>query len=174
MNKIINIKSKKTLKTLEHLRDKLVSNTDIKFENVHIKKINDCMRKNIFSKNDVYISSVTLWEIMQPEGSSGSHNYHGLKPEDILGALNELTNPLCVLKAKNERFLIVPIYISSFDKPLIVVLEKGAGLITNKNANINKIVTIYPKSDLDKMIEKAEENNVLYKKMSTNTGLQLP
>ena len=174
MNIIINIKNKKALKTLDYFREKKMANVDIKFENVHLKHLNEILDHDLFDKNDLYINSVTLWELMQPIGSSGIHNYHGLTPNDIVEALANLINPYCILKAKLERYLIVPVYISSFNEPLIIVVEKGAGLAINKNANINKIVTIYPKSDLDKMIEKTEENNVLYKKMSTNTGLQLP
>ena len=107
---------------------------------------------------------------MQPIGNSGSHNFHELTPEDIYYALNNVLDPECIIKVKNERYAIIPTYISSFDEPLMIVNEIKTGLIENKNANINKIVTIYPKSNLNDYLEKLDEKEILYKKMSINTG----
>ena len=55
-------------------------------------------------------------------------------------------------------------YISSFNEPLMVIIELNSGLIVNKNANINKIVTMYPKSNLDEYLNKLDEKDILYKK----------
>ena len=107
---------------------------------------------------------------MQPIGNAGSHNYHELMPEDIFNALNNLLDPQCVIKVKNERYAVIPAYISSFNEPLMVITELNSGLIINKNANVNKIVTIYPKSNLSDYLEKLDEKEILYKKMSINTG----
>ena len=162
MQKIINIKSKKAIKELERFKRKKYSMTDIRFDNVHLKKINNLLRIDIFSKNDLYINSSTLWELMQPVGDSGSHNYHGLSAEDILESINMLMKPYCIIKAKNNRFIFVPIFISSFSAPLMIVVEVGASLINNKTAGINKIVTIYPKSDLEDYLEKIDSKYVIY------------
>ena len=99
---------------------------------------------------------------MQPMGKSGSHNYHQLTPDDIYNALKSIKNPEYVIKAKLDRYAIIPVYVSSFNLPLMVVIEKGAELINKKNANINKIVTIYPKSDIENYIRKLNEDDVLY------------
>ncbi len=99
---------------------------------------------------------------MQPIGESGSHNYHDLSPVDIYSALNNICDPYCVFRVKHERYAIIPVYISSFNEPLMIVIEKGAELINKQNANINKIITIYPKSDVDDYLERLNECDILY------------
>ena len=42
--------------------------------------------------------------------------------------------------------------------------EKDAGLFLNVNANINKVVTIYPKGNFDEYIAKQDGRILLYKK----------
>ena len=101
---------------------------------------------------------------MQPVGNVGTHNFHELTPEDIINALNNLLYPECVIKVKQQRYAIIPTYISSFNEPLMVIIELNSGLIVNKNANINKIVTMYPKSNLDEYLNKLDEKDILYKK----------
>ena len=174
MNKIINIKSNKAIKEIREFRDKLFAPCDVKFTNVHMRELNTIIKTELFMKNDLYINSTTLWEIMHPEGGSGSHNYHELMPEDIFNALNNLCDPQCVIKVKNERYAVIPAYVSSFTEPLMVIIELNSGLILNKNANVNKIVTIYPKSNLNDYLEKLDEKEVLYKKNEHQYRLQLP
>ena len=164
MNKIINIKNKKSINEIKVFKDKVFVPVDVRFENVHIKRLNEIIKFELFSKNDLYINSKSLWELMQPVGDAGSHNYHGLTSEDIYYALNSLLDPLAVFQVKNERFAIVPVFISSFNEPLMVVIEKDAELMNRQNAKINKIVTIYPKSDLDKYLEGIDETDILFKK----------
>ena len=170
MNKVINIKNKKSINEIQVFKEKNFAPIDIKFENVHLRQLNKLLSFDLFDKNDLFINSVTLYELMQPIGNSGSHNFHELTPEDIYYALNNVLDPECIIKVKNERYAIIPTYISSFDEPLMIVIEIKTGLIENKNANINKIVTIYPKSNLDDYLEKLDEKEILYKKMSINTG----
>ena len=164
MNKIINIKTNKAIKEIRNFRDKKYSLVDIKIKNVHLRELNKLMSFELFDKNDLYINSVTLWELMQPIGNSGSHNYHELSPEDICSALNSITTPKCIFRVKNKRYAIVPVLISSYDEPLMIVIEKDAGLINNQNAKINKIVTMYPRNDLDKYLEGIEDKEIMYKK----------
>lgn len=164
MNKVINIKNKKAIKEIRQLGDKLLSNSDVKFENVHLRRLNEIMAYDVFSKNDLYINSVTLWELMQPLGQAGSHNYHGLIAEDIYAAVNAIETPYCIFKIKYGRYAVVPVYISSCNNPIMIVIEIGAGLVANKNANINKIVTMYPKSDIDNLLKKLDEKDILFKK----------
>ena len=164
MNKIINIKLNKAIKEIREFRDKLFSQCDIRFTNVHMKKLNKIINVDLFSKNDLYINSTTLFELMQPIGNAGSHNYHELTPEDILNALNSIIDPLAVFSVKYERYAVVPVYNSSFNEPLMVVIETNAPLLNRQNANINKIVTIYPKSGFDKYLESIKNEDMLYKK----------
>ena len=162
MNKVINIKSKKAINEIQRYKDKKYFQMDIKFENVHLREINKLLPFVLFEKNDLYINSVTLWELMQETGNAGTHNYHGLTPSDIFCVLNSIDEPYCIFEVKNERYAIVPTYISSFYEPLMVVIEKEAELINRKNANVNKIVTIYPKSKIDKYLSKIDNKAILY------------
>ena len=164
MNKIINIKTNKAIKEIRAFKEKEYASCDVKFTNVHLKELNKILKIELFSKNDVYVNATTLFELMQPSGKSGVHNYHDLTPEDIFNALNNLLEPECVLKVKKERYAVVPTYVSSLNEPLMVIIELNSGLIVNKNANINKIVTIYPKSNLEEYLEKIQEKEILYKK----------
>ena len=164
MNRIINIKNKKAINEIEEFKKKKYSQIDIKFCNLHLMKINELVRKHIFSKNDLYINSTTLWELMQPIGKHGSHNYHGLMPNDILTAMNNLLEPYCIFIVKESRYAVIPTCLSSFNEPLMFVVGIGAELINNKNANINKIITIYPKSNLDEFLNKLVSRKLLFKK----------
>lgn len=119
MNKIINIKNKKSISDIQKFKAKKYSLVDIRFENVHLKDFNRFVSFDLFDKNDLYINSTTLWELMQPTGSAGSHNYHNLTPEDIYNALNAIKDPYCVFKVKHERYAVIPVYISSFDELLM-------------------------------------------------------
>lgn len=165
MNKVINIKTNKAIKEIREFKIKKYNPVDVKFENVHLRKLNKLTSIDLFNKNDLYINSVTLWELMQPIGNAGAHNYHELSEEDIFNAINNLENPQFIFKVKNERLSIIPVCISSFDEPLMVVVEIGSGLINNKHANINKIVTMYPKSNLEEYLEKMDQSDILYKKI---------
>ncbi len=171
VNKTINIKSKKALKQVEQFKKKNYTPVDIRLQNVNLKTLNKIIMFDLFDKNDLFINSTTLWELMQPIGDSGSHNYHGLLPEDILDALNSLETPNYILKVKQDRYAIIPVTISSYNEPLMVIVEIGGALIKNKNANINRVVTIYPKSDIEDMVNKMKTEDILFnKKMSINSG----
>lgn len=162
MKTIINIKSKKAIDELKTFKQTLYLSLDIKFENVHLKRINELARKRVFSKNDAYINAVTLYELMKEVGMRGAHNYHGLSPKDIIEALNNLSTPTCIFKTHSKRFVVIPSMISSFEMPLMVVIEKDSGLITNPFANINKIVTIYPKDELENYMLKINKRDIIY------------
>ena len=174
MNKIINIKTKKSIDDIAEFKDNDFAPCDIRFTNIHLKELNKILKIELFSKNDLYVNSTTLHDLMQPKGKSDAHNYHNLKPEDIFNALNNLLEPECVLKVKKERYAVIPTYISSLNEPLMVIIELHSGLIVNKKANVNKIVTIYPKSDLEEYLEKFDEKEILYKKNEHQYRLQLP
>ena len=162
MFKIINIKSEEALKQLDHLKEKKYQTYDIKLNNVGLRKINELIGWTLFYKNDLFVNSDTLWLLMQKEGQSKSHNHHGLLPKDILDALNNIIRPYCVFKSKNNRISIVLSCLSHYGEPLMAIIEIGTGLIKNEKANINKLITMYPKSDIDKLINTIEPKRLLY------------
>lgn len=47
---------------------------------------------------------------------------------------------------------------------IMVIIELNAGLENDRNANVNKLVTIYPKNNFEKAIRNIEKNKILYKK----------
>ena len=84
MKRTINIKSEGALNDIEEFKNKRYVMCDIRFENTNLRDVNKLIGSNLFSKNDLFVNSVALWEFMQPKGEKGSHNYHGLTPQDIL------------------------------------------------------------------------------------------
>ena len=138
-------------------------NKDVRFTNVHLKKLNEKLRKYIFKKNDAYINSETLWDSMQEQGGSGVHNYHELIAEDIVSALSSIAEPYAVLKAKHERYSVITETTTHFGNNLFFIIEIGSGLSSNKNKNINKIVTMHAIGG-DSIEKELKKNSVLYKK----------
>ena len=165
MQKTINIRNQEKAEAeIGKFKNRKYDSISLKLSNVHLLRINDIIRQNIFSKNDLYVNSETLWEIMQPIGGIGSHHHHGLTPKEIVDVLNSLTNPYCVYKSENNRYAIVSVILSESGKPLMVIIEVGASLVENPKANINKFVTMYPRSNLQKVIKMMNPKDILYRK----------
>ena len=162
MTKTINIKSDNALKELTQLKEKRYVMYDVKLQNVHLIRINLLIGTELFFKNDLFVNSDTLWSLMQEEGENTSHNHHGLTPVDILDALNNIQNPYCIFKTKQQRVSIVVSCLSHYGEPLMAIIEIGADLIGEKDSNINKLVTMYPQSDVDRIIDKLKPNELLY------------
>ena len=163
MKKIINIQNRKeAINSLQHFKNKQFVLADVKFENVHLLELNHKVYQNIFSKNDLFINTISLWELMQPMGERGGHNYHDLSPEDIVDALSSITEPYCILKTEISQYAIMSTSISHFGEPLFIVIEINAGLVGNTNANINKLVTMFPMSDIQRIINNMNKKNILY------------
>ncbi|MCQ2796242.1 MAG: hypothetical protein MJ213_02885 [Bacilli bacterium] len=153
--KIVNIKNKKkTLAILEYYQKKEQSGVEIKFINVHLCKINDLVGEKIFSKNDLYVMGETLYDVMQPLGGEGHHHFHGITVCEFLDALNFAYKPIGIYTTYRSRYVIATLAVNSTNENIVLVIEKGAGLKNNRNANINKLVSIYPKHNLDNAIIK--------------------
>lgn len=166
MNKIINAANRNsTIGILIDFQKNMYVPFDVKIINSHIKKINDFVGFKLFKNNSLYINSKTLWELMNQEKGKGSHNFHGLLPEDVYMAINSLKDPKYVFISTYERCSIITIQLSHFEKPLMITIERDSGLETNSNITVNKIVTIYPKDNVDEYIEKRWGESVLYKKV---------
>ena len=160
MHKVINIKVQEhAIEALEYYKNKKVKTIDIRLSNTELKGINKLIGMDMFSKNDLFVNSDTLWSIMQPVGEKDSHNHHGLTPKELVDTFNNFTNPYCVFVAELGRLGVISTIISESGHPLMVVIEIGAGLISNSDANINKMLTMYPKDELDKYLE---SKKVLY------------
>ena len=162
MIKIINIKSDDALEQLTQFKNKKYVMCDVRLENVHLTRISELIGHPLFLKNDLFANSNTLWSLMQDDKENDSHNHHGLTPEDILDALNNIRDPYCVFISKYERIAIVLSCLSHYGEPLMAIIEVGADLIQEKNANINKLVTMYPKRDADVFIDTIDPKRLLY------------
>ena len=163
MARTINIANReKAIENLKEYKNKKYVLSDVRFENVHLKEVNKLLGYDIFSKNDLFINTISLWELMQPLGEKGGHNYHDLSPEDIVDALSSITEPYCILKTEISQYAILSTTISHFGEPLMVIIEVGAGLDKNINANINKLVTMFPKGDIERTIKNMNVRNLLY------------
>ena len=169
MNKTINIANReKAIEDLQNYKEKQYVLTDIRFINVHLREINKLLESDIFDKNDLFINTISLWELMQPIGNKGGHNYHDLSPEDIVDALSSITEPYCILKTEISQYAILSTTISHFGEPLMVIIEVGAGLDRNINANVNKLITMFPKGDIERTIKNMDVKNLLYLKPKQN------
>ena len=76
MNTVINIYAKKAKNYLEVFKEKEYE-VDVKFENIHLKKLNTLVKEEMFSKNDLFAGGKTLFDLMQLEKGKDQHNYHG-------------------------------------------------------------------------------------------------
>ena len=162
MKRTINVKSLRAINDIAKFKNKRYVVCDVKLENVHLIKINTLIGSNLFQKNDLFVNSDTLWSLMQDDNQIDSHNHHGLTPRDILDALNNILDPYCVFKSKQGRISIVLSCLSHYGEPLMVIIEIGSSLIEDENAKINKLVTMYPKDNVDKTIQKMDSSDLLY------------
>ena len=168
MIKAINIKNRNDAEQeLIRLQKKKYPALDIRFENTHLLDLNTLIQKSIFVKNDLFANAEMLWEIMQPVGTKGSHNSHGLTPKEILEVLNSLIDPYYIYKSETpNRYVIVSLIIRESGDPLIIVIEVGSGIIDKIDANINKMITMYPKAKINNIVLNLSKSDILYKKYS--------
>ena len=146
MFKNINIGNEKaTIRVLTIMQsNKKPENYDIRIHNSHIMKLNEVIGKKVFKKDALYIGSETLWEIMQDVGGRGKHHYHGLTPQDVYNALNSLKESNEISLSYDGRYLIVTVATIHDGANLAIIVAPNSSLIKNYNANIIKIITIYP------------------------------
>ena len=163
MKKTINIKNIEEAEVLLNAyKKKKYSPIDIRLTNTHLKKINDYIHIDLFSKNDLFVNSDTLYDIMQPIGGKRRHNYHGLTPIELVEVFYNLVDPYCLYITDLGRLGIISTITSESGFPLISIIEIGAGLIGNVKANINKMVTLYPKDNLKRYLKSRKVVKVLY------------
>ena len=169
MERTINIANReKAIENLKDYKEKKYVLADVRFLNVHLREINKLLEFDIFSKNDLFINTISLWELMQPLGEKGGHNYHDLSPEDIADALSSITEPYCILKTEISQYAILSTMLSHFGEPLMIIIEVGSGNVADKEANINKLITMFPKRDIDKSLEHKDPKDILYRSPKQN------
>ena len=117
---------------------------DIKIHNSHITELNKTIGKTIFRKDALYISSRTLWEIMQPVGGKGKHHFHGLTPYNVLDSLIKMKYSRDIIPSYDGRYLIITVSFVYEKVPLAIVIDPKGTLNGKRGNNVAKIVTIYP------------------------------
>ena len=144
MKVIINLGEKEsTLETLNKMKERLYAPFDIRITNSHITTLNTLIGDNVFKKDALYINSFTLWEIMQPIGGKGKHNYHGLTPKEIYDALRTMRHSKDITLSYDRRYLIVTLA-TILDGANLIAIVKPDCKLQNEPGTIIKIITIYP------------------------------
>ena len=163
MNKRINIGDKeKAIEDIRQFGQKSYQAVDIEFFNVHLKELNDVCGKKTFDKNNLYVRSSTLWELMQPEGYKKTHNFHGLSAEIIYEAIKGSLTPFSVFSSHDSRIVIITLVENLRHEKIQLIIELHASLENERSANINKLVSIYPKKNVENELKKINEKDVLF------------
>lgn len=137
-------KEKSAIKNLEQIKNDKKRIQDIRIINNHITRLNKVIGKKVFKKDALYISSETLWEIMQPLGWKGKHNYHNLTPIDIYNALRTLKDSKDISVSYDNRYVIVTLATIYDDASLVVIVSPNCLLNIYPGTEVTKVITIYP------------------------------
>lgn len=145
MNKVINLGNiKYSLSVLNIIKNADYVPVDIRITNSQITRLNKVLGYVVFRKDALYISSSTLYEIMQPTGGMGRHHFHGLKPEEILNALLELKNAKDITESYDGRYLIITLATTSESAQIAIVIDPNSLSQNDLRTKVIKIITIYP------------------------------
>ena len=155
MIKEINLaKHKFAIKELTRIKEKKPVNQDVRFKNVHLLKVNENVKNKIFVKDDLFANTGKLYKIMNLPGITMNHDYHGITPEEVVKILSTIKFSKDVYGSYYGRFIILSGVRVFENLPALVIIETGASLTNNRNANINKLVSIYPKDNVYRYLEK--------------------
>ena len=69
-----------------------------------------------------------------------------------------------MISVYGTRFVIVTNIIAHCGNPIIAIVETGSPLTLSRNANINKVVTLYPKKKFDNYISNIPKSKITIKK----------
>ena len=137
-------KEKSAIKNIEQIKNNKKRFQVIRIINSHITRLNKVIGKKVFKKDALYISAETLWEIMQPLGGKGKHNYHNLSPVDIYNALRTLKDSKDISISYDNRYVIVTLATIFDEANIVVVVSPNDFLNAHPNVEITKVITIYP------------------------------
>lgn len=137
-------KEKSAIKNIEQIKNNKKRFQNIRIINSHITRLNKVIGKKVFKKDALYISAETLWEIMQPLGGKGKHNYHNLSPVDIYNALRTLKDSKDISISYDNRYVIVTLATIFDEANIVVVVSPNDFLNGYPNVEVTKVITIYP------------------------------
>ena len=164
MKNYINIKKRReALDTLNKFKEKNYNMQIVRLDNVELRKINNYLMHTVFKHNDLYVDANTLFEIMQPVGKQGKHNYHGLSPETVIGSLKKIAYPYCIFEDGIQKYAVITSEMSKNNQPIMIVIAIETDTRTNIVKEINKIVTMFPKNDVDSFLKNMPQEKILYK-----------
>ena len=86
---------------------------------------------------------------MQPTGRKGTHNYHGLMPEDVYNALSRIKYSKNVYSSFDDRYVVITDVFVTEEVRLIVIVSSDTTVAAQELNNVVSIITIYP-SDKEK------------------------
>ena len=135
---------KYALSVLETIKRKGKAGHDIRITNSHITELNKIIGSKVFKKDAVYISYQTLWEIMQPVGGRNKHNFHGLTPKNVYDALTTMHLSTDITISYDNRYIVVTLATVFDGIKIAVIVSPSSALENNLEANVTKIITIYP------------------------------
>ena len=145
MIKNINLGNKESsLKMLKHLKTNKYESLEIRMRNSHIKDLNLLLGRKIFKNDVVYTSASMLWEVMQPLGGRGKHNYHNLTPENVYEALSTMRYSKNVTLSYDNRYVIVTLATTIGEISIAVIVTPSGAMKDNRNNYVTKVITIYP------------------------------
>ena len=137
-------KEKSAIKNIEQIKNNKKRFQDIRIINSHITRLNKVIGKKVFKKDALYISAETLWEIMQPLGGKGKHNYHNLSPVDIYNALRTLKDSKDISVSYDNRYVIVTLAMVFKGVNIAVIVTTNGFLKGDILNKVTRIITIYP------------------------------
>ena len=98
-----------------------------------------------------------MGHFQEENGTIGkNHHYHGLSPTSVIKTLASLLNPeLVALEFQTRRYVVVTLSVEG--RAMLAVIETGALLRNDRNANVNKLVTLYEKNDFSEYLRRIEK-----------------
>ena len=145
MEKFINLGNEKSaIESLKLLKENKYENLEVRLYNTHITELNVLLGKKIFKNDVVYANAGMLWEVMQPLGGRGKHNYHNLSPENVYEALSTMRNSTNVTLSYDNRYVIVTLATTIGDASIAVIVTPTGSIQQERNKNVAKVITIYP------------------------------
>lgn len=146
MIKQVNIINKeKTIALLNRCKRKNYHALEIRFHNVSLIKLNDILHEKAFYKNDLFASASKLYAAMQPLDTVLELSAHELTPEEIYDVIKNISESKEAYKTRDSRYMVISNTVAACGYYIVAVIETGASLINKRDANINKLVAVYPK-----------------------------
>ena len=146
IHKYINLGNKaEALEFLEDFKNKKYVPFYVRITNSNILVLNTIIGNKVFKKDEVYVRSSTLHDIMQQPGGKGEHNYHGLTPNDVYNALSRIHLSKNVEPTEDNKYIVITDVKVSDEVSLIVIIKAKGYIFKLDRKKVVIIITIYPK-----------------------------